>query len=217
MQKNSRTQSLITRATSTASRRPVRGSVVGTTEQVDELLDEADESASDALAAVVEYNEGWQLYAAQYLRNDAPALSDEISTEFDELIGALQLFRTVQAHFKTIYFQRELTRFSQLTIYFGIFSVLAAVLLVLLYGDIDGITINTAHLPYVTSLLATVVFVLLLLLSAFILRTAALARRTAEVGVVCPQKHPGLIGRQIDVDHLLRHTTTVPFCQAAVN
>lgn len=165
-------------------------SVRANTEQVDETLDKADVSAFDALSAAVEYNEGWQLYAARHLRNDSPTLSESASTAFDELIEALRLFSTAQAHFKTVYLQRELTRFSQLTVYFGVPSVIAAVLIILLYGDIGGMTITATYLPYITSLLATIVFVPLLLLATYILRTATLTRRTAEIGPMLPQKDP---------------------------
>jgi len=163
-------------------------SVVANADRVDELLDRGDVSASDALIAAVKYDEGAQLRTARYLRNDPPELSDRESAAFDELIDALRLFRTAQAHFKTIYLQRELTRFSQLTVYFGVPAILAASLITLVYGDFSGLTIDVEYAPYVTSLLVTIVFVPLMLLAAYILRIATLARRTAEIGPMAPQK-----------------------------
>lgn len=165
-------------------------SVTDDADQVDARLDAADVAAYDALSAAVEYEVGLQLYAARYLRNDAAELSEQESAAFEELIEALRLFGTAQAHFKTIYLQRELTRFSQLTIYFGVPAILAASLIALLYGDLGGLTIDVAYLPYATSLLATIVFVPLMLLAAYILRTATLTRRTAEIGPMVPQKDP---------------------------
>ena len=81
-----------------------------------------------------------------------------------------------------MYLQRELTWFSQLIVYCGVPAVLAAVLITLIYGSLGGSTISPAVLPYVISLLATVVFVPLVLLGLFILRTATITRRTASIG-----------------------------------
>lgn len=152
------------------------------TERFDERLGPSEVEAFDALSVAVEYNDGWQISAVRSLQNDAPELSEEMSREFDELIDRLRLFGTAQEHFKTVYLQRELTRFSQLTIYCGVPAVLSAVLIILLYGDIGGATINVAYLPYVTSFLASLVFVPLALLSTYILRTATVTRRTATTG-----------------------------------
>lgn len=32
-----------------------------------------------------------------------------------------------------------------------------------------------------------------------------------------PRKHPFIVRRQVDIDHALRHTITLPFCHAFVN
>jgi hypothetical protein len=165
-------------------------SVADSTKQIDESLDQTEETAFDTLATAINYDNIWQFYVAKHLRNETPSLSEETIQKFDDLIELLQLFSTAQEHFKTIYLQRELTRFSQLTIYCGIPAVLAAVLITVLYGDIGGGTITVIYLPYVTSFLATLVFVPLILLAAYILRTATLTRRSAAIGPILPQKDP---------------------------
>lgn len=106
-----------------------------------------------------------------------------MDTAFDESTEVLQLFSTAQERFKTIYLQRELTRFSQLIVCFGVPALLAAAFIVLLYGGLGGVAIDPGYLPHVTSLLVTVVFVPLVLLTTFILRTA-------KVGPTLPQKNP---------------------------
>lgn len=164
--------------------------VADNTDRIDETLEGSGVRAFDALTVTVEYDDAWQLYVARHLRNQAPALSAETATAFDELIETLRLFATAQEHFKTIYLQRELTRFSQLTIYCGVPAVVASLLLVLLYGDIGGTTVAVAFLPYAASLLATVALVPLILLAAYILRTATLTRRTAAIGPILPETDP---------------------------
>ncbi|QLG27113.1 hypothetical protein HUG10_05945 [Halorarum halophilum] len=165
-------------------------SVIDSTERIETALDQKGVTAFDALSAAIEYDNDWQLYAARHLQNDTSSFSGETDHAFDELIEALQLFNTAQEHFKTVYLQRELTRFSQLTIYTGVLALLAAILIIPLYGDLGGATISPAYLPYVVSLLATVVFVPLALLASYILRTTTVTRRTAAIGPMLPQKDP---------------------------
>ncbi|PSQ08420.1 hypothetical protein BRC97_00705 [Halobacteriales archaeon QS_6_71_20] len=176
----------------TGSERTVRYArgVIEATREVDDILDGADATAFDALVAAVEYDNEWQHYAARHLRNDASGSSAETRRAFDELLGALRLFSTAQAHFKTVYLQRELTRFSQLTILCGVPSIGAAVLVVLLYGDASGPTVSLAVYPYAVSLLVTVAFVPVGLLVAYVLRTATLTRRTAATGPTLFRKEP---------------------------
>lgn len=160
--------------------------VVESTARVDEGLEDAGDEAFDALVAAVEYDDTRQLHAAERLRNGAPGDSGEVATAFDDLLEALRLFAAAREHVKTVYLQRELTRFSQLTVYSGLPSVLAAVLIALLYGDLGGATLGAGYVPYAVSLLAAVVSVPLALLAAYILRTATLIRRTAAVGPILP-------------------------------
>lgn len=160
------------------------------TRWVDDTLDRSDVDAIDGLSVAVEYPDGWQIHTARRLRNDGPQLTDETERQFDELIDTIRLFSTAQERFKTVYLQRELTKFSQLTIYSGIPAVLSSILIALLYGDIGGATISIHYLPYVPSLLATVVLIPLVLLAVFILRTATVTRRTAAVGPMLFQKAP---------------------------
>ncbi|MFC4436594.1 MULTISPECIES: hypothetical protein [Natrialbaceae] len=161
------------------------------TKRIDETLENAKSGTFTALSATIGYNDAWQMYAARHLRGmHADSISEETETAFDELIDALKLFSVARDHFKTTYLQRELTRFSQLTIYSGVPSILSAMLIGFIYADLGGPNISTALLPYVVSGLVAVVVSPLALLVAFILRTATVARRTASVGPILPQKDP---------------------------
>lgn len=160
------------------------------TDRIDETLDTGGVSVFDALRAAIRYDDAWQFYAARHLRNDTPSLSPEAERAFDRLLDGLRLFSTAQAHFKTVYLERELTRFSQLTVYCGAPAIGAPVLIALLYGGLGGATIQLTYHPYVISLLVTVVFVPVGLLISYILRTATLTRRTAATGPVLPQLDP---------------------------
>lgn len=166
-------------------------SVEESSDRIDEALEGTSFGTFQALSAAVDYDDSWQLYVADHLRNRyADSLSDESQAAFDDLIDALESFNVAREHFKTTYLQRELTRFSQLTIYCGVPSILSAILLGLLYADLGGPTIAVEFLPFVVTALIAVVISPLALLVSYILRTATITRRTASIGPMLPQKDP---------------------------
>ncbi|GAB7018504.1 hypothetical protein [Halostagnicola bangensis] len=166
-------------------------SVQERTDQVDETLEETSFGTFKAVSASIRYNNAWQVYVARHLRGRyAEELSDEQLEAFDDLIGTLQLFDVAQEHFKTTYLQRELTRFSQLTIYSGVPAVLSAIIIGLIYADFGGASVSIVYLPIVVSALIAIVVSPLALLVSYILRTATVTRRTASVGPMLPQKDP---------------------------
>ncbi|MEY7850445.1 hypothetical protein AB7C87_14755 [Natrarchaeobius sp. A-rgal3] len=158
-------------------------------DRVDETLERATFGTFRAVSAAIGYDDAWQLYVARHLRgrygDDLPAEGREA---LEELIDALELFGVAREHFKTTYLQRELTRFSQLTIYCGVPAILAAMLIGFLYADLGGPSISVDYLPLVVSALIAVVVSPLALLTSYILRTATVTRRTASVGPMLPQK-----------------------------
>ncbi|MFC4543956.1 hypothetical protein ACFO5R_18675 [Halosolutus amylolyticus] len=161
------------------------------TERVDEVLDRGTFGSFAAVSAAINYDEAWHLYAATHLRGEyADALSPAATERFDDLIESLELFAVAREQFKTTYLQRELTRFSQLTIYCGVPSILSAILVGLMYADVVGPSVSVAVLPYVAIGLIVVALSPLALLASYILRTATVTRRTASVGPIIPQKDP---------------------------
>ncbi|WP_121742043.1 hypothetical protein [Natronorubrum halophilum] len=161
------------------------------TEQVDDTLEHTTFGTFQAVSAAIAYDAAWQLYVARQLRERyADSLSDEATAAIDELIETLELFITTREHFKTTYLQRELTRFSQLTIYCGLPAILSAMLVGFIYADFTGPTISVVYLPYIVSALVGIVVSPLALLVSYILRTATVTRRTSSIGPMLPQKDP---------------------------
>lgn len=166
-------------------------SVEESTNRIDETLEHTKFGTFKAMSAAVAYDAAWQLYVARHLRGEyGDSLPPEGTAALDELIGTLELFTTTREHFKTTYLQRELTRFSQLTIYTGVPAILAAMTIGFLYADFGGPTVSAVVLPYLVSGLVGVVVTPLSLLVSYILRTATVTRRTASVGPMLPQKDP---------------------------
>ncbi|RQG94360.1 hypothetical protein [Natrarchaeobius chitinivorans] len=165
--------------------------VTESTERIDETLEHTKFGTFQTVSAAIGYDDAWQLYAARHLRGRyGDQLSDEAREALDGLIDALESFSVAREHFKTTYLQRELTRFSQLTIYCGVPAILSAMLIGFLYADLGGPAISADYLPVVVSALIAVVVSPLALLTSYILRTATVTRRTASVGPMLPQKDP---------------------------
>lgn len=160
-------------------------------DRLDEKLEDASFGSFRAVAEVVRYDNAWQLFVARYLSNRyEDTLPAEAVSVLEALVEDLSLFDVAQEHFKTTYLQRELTRFSRLTIYAGVPSILAGIGLALLYADHGGPAIPNDYLPLVGAALVAVVVAPLGLLASYILRTATVTRRTASVGPMLPQKEP---------------------------
>ncbi|PCR89698.1 hypothetical protein [Natrinema ejinorense] len=161
------------------------------TDRIEDRIEQSDFDTFTAVSAAITYDESWHLYVGTHLRGeDADALSPTATERLDELVDSLKLFSVAREQFKTTYLQRELTRFSQLTIYCGVPSILSAILVGLLYADVTGASVSAAVLPYVVSVLIVVVLTPFALLVSYILRTATVTRRTASVGPMVHQKEP---------------------------
>jgi hypothetical protein len=166
----------------------------GVQRRTDRIVDRIERTEFDtftAVSAAITYDEAWHLYVGSHLRGEyADSLSPAASERLDELVDSLELFHVAREQFKTTYLQRELTRFTQLTVYCGVPSILSAILIGLVYADVAGPTLSAAVLPYAVSALIVVVLAPLALLVSYILRTTTITRRTASVGPMVLEKDP---------------------------
>ena len=161
------------------------------TERIHETLEETAFGTFNAVSAAVNYNDAWQIYAGRHLYNrHQDSLSEETSEAFERLLDALKLFDVAREQFKTTYIQRELTQFSRQTLYCGVPAILSAMILGLVYAGVGGAMLSPDLLPLVAIALITVIVSPLALMTAYILRTATVTRRTASVGPMLPQKDP---------------------------
>lgn len=152
-------------------------------------LSNADFGTFHAVSLTIDYDDSEQIYAGRYLRKEHQGeTSDETDEALAELLESLQLFNITRSHFKTTYMERELSRLSRLITYLGIPAVISALTIGMLYGDVSGLTISPEFAPTVIILLILVVLSPLALLSAFVLRSATVTRRTASIGPMVPNK-----------------------------
>lgn len=158
-------------------------------ESTREALSSADFGTFRAVSLTIDYDDSEQIYAGRFLRKEhADETSEATDEALDDLLESLQLFNVTRSHFKTTYMERELSRLSRMITYLGIPAVLAAFTIGLLYGDVSGLTISPEIAPTVIILLVIVVLSPLALLSAFVLRSATVTRRTASIGPMVPSK-----------------------------
>ncbi|MFC6716846.1 hypothetical protein ACFQGT_16665 [Natrialbaceae archaeon GCM10025810] len=163
--------------------------VVKSTEDIDETFERGEPDTFTALLAAIRYDDVRLRHVGEYVRDaHAESLSDASTDAIEELIGSFELFNVARAHFKTTYLQRELTRFSQLTVYAGAPAILSAIIVGLLYADVGGASVAVESLPYVVSALIAVIVSPLALLVSYILRTATVTRRTASVGAMLAEE-----------------------------
>ncbi|EMA40536.1 hypothetical protein [Halobiforma nitratireducens] len=170
---------------------PYTSRVKESTNRLEDTLEHTKFGTFRAVSAAIGYDDAWQLYVGRHLRGRyRDELSPEAEEALDELLDSLELFNVAREHLKTTYLQRELTRFSQLTLVCGVPAIISAMLLGFVYAELTGPAISAQYLPFVVSGLVTVVISPLALLTAYILRTATVTRRTASVGPMLPQKDP---------------------------
>jgi len=154
-------------------------------ETVRNELDGAQFGKFDVMAAALNFNYSWKIYAARRIRHrHGEALSSEASEALDELLSLLKFFGEAREHFKTLYFQWELINLSRALLYISV-PALAVVGVFLMFIDattLYGTTLGVDNLVWVTSagfafsLAPFVVFIV------FILRIATVAKHTLAMG-----------------------------------
>ena len=176
---------------------------------VDSLTDNADEVADrlgdaefgtfDVVSAALNYNYSWKIYEARRLRGEhADALSDDAREALDRVESVLELFGPAREHVKTLYFQWELINLSRAILYASV-PALVVTSVVLLYLDAPGVTGTTFgldNLVWAVSLASAVAITPFMLLLAYVLRIATVAKRTLSIGpfILRETERPGDVG-----------------------
>ena len=148
-------------------------------------LDGAQFGEFEVIAAVLDFNYSWKLFAARRLRERrGDALSETAATALDELIEALRLFGPAREHFKTLYFQWELIDLSRRMLASAVPALLVAAAMVAFFdaeryaGSLLGV--ESVVLWVAAAVAASLVPFALLL--AYILRIATVTKRTLSIG-----------------------------------
>jgi len=154
-------------------------------EAVRHSLDGAQFGEFDVVAAALNYNYSWKLYAARRIRAEhADHLTEDAHRAFDDLVDALELFGPAREHFKTLYFQWALVDLSRAMLYASVPALLTAVAGIV-YLDpalFPATAFGVRPLVVVVSAGVAVSLLPFAFLFAYILRIVTVAKRTLSIG-----------------------------------
>ncbi|WP_324758881.1 hypothetical protein [Haloarcula montana] len=160
-------------------------SVIGNAESVASQLEGAAFGEFDVVRAALNYNYSWKLYAGRRIRETyAGALPEAVDDELAELVETLELFGPAREHFKTLYFQWELSTLSRTLLYVAVpaLGVAISALLFLDPQDITGTTLGIADSLLLVAVTTTVALLPFTILLAYILRIVTVTKRTLSIG-----------------------------------
>jgi hypothetical protein len=140
----------------------------------------------DVLSAALNFNYSWKIYEAQRINGEyEAALSEEALDALDSLIETLRFFGPAREHIKTLYFQWELVNLSRGILLSAVPALIVSIAGVLYLdnpGTITGTFLGIDALVWVVVSAAAVSLVPFMLLFAYVLRIATVAKRTLSIG-----------------------------------
>jgi hypothetical protein len=155
-------------------------------DSVSERIEDARFGTFDVLSAALDFNYSWKIYAARRLRNEhAAELTEEAESAFDDLIEVLEIFGPAREHIKTLYFQWALIDLSRSILYASVPALVVAIGAILFLDDpgtVTGTTAGVDNVIWVVSAATTVALVPFMILLAYVLRIATVAKRTLAIG-----------------------------------
>jgi len=160
-------------------------SITGNADAVAEQLEGANFGEFDVLKAALNYNYSWKLYAGRRISETyGDQLPEGVVEQLDRLNQTLELFGPAREHFKTLYFQWELSNLSRTLLYVSI-PALAVTISSLLFvnpADFAGVTLGVANSLLLVSAAVTVSMLPFTLLLSYILRIVTVTKRTLSIG-----------------------------------
>ncbi len=155
-------------------------------EAVASRMDDAQFGTYQLIDAALDYNYSWKLYRAEALRNAyVDSLSADERRAFEDLIDILQLYGPAREHFKTLYFQWELTDFSRDMLYTALPALAVSVTALLFVDSPETLTGSVAGIDITVFVLVSAVTIAIIpfaLMISYILRIATVTKRTLAMG-----------------------------------
>ena len=160
-------------------------SIIGNAEVVSDELEDSQFGDYDVVRSALDFNYGIKIFRGRKLRDDhADSLDEEEREAIDDVLNVLEFFGPAREHIKTLYFQWAIVDLSRSILYITIaaLGVAAGLFIYLDAGSFPGATLGIDNLVWVFS--AGIAFATspFLLLAAYILRIATIAKRTLAIG-----------------------------------
>lgn len=159
--------------------------ITGNADAVSDELENAQFGQYEVVRAALDYNYSWKIYKGRRLHQKyEDDLSDDEQEALEDVIEVLTFFGPAREHIKTLYFQWELVNLSRSILYVAIpaLAVSGALFLFLDVNSFPGTTFSIDNILWVVSAGFTVAVTPFLLLAAYILRIATIAKRTLAIG-----------------------------------
>lgn len=168
-------------------------------EDIEAYLDDLTENAADVsdqlqgaqfgnfrlLDAALDYDYSRKIHSARKIQTTHHrSLSDAVLDSLDDLIRILKFVGPAREHFKTFYFQWELINLSYAILYTSIPALLVSFAMILFFdpGFVSGTILGTNTVLVVVCAAVTIGIIPFVVLFAYILRIATVAKRTLAVG-----------------------------------
>ncbi|MGB9964864.1 hypothetical protein [Halobacterium sp. CBA1126] len=159
--------------------------LTGNARAVTDQLEGAQFGDFDVVWAALNYNYSWKIYAGERLRSEhGDALGEDADDALSDLLDTLALFGPAREHFKTLYFQWELSDLSRTLLYAAVPALAVSIVAVLLLDPSahPGSTLGVSHALVLVSASATVAVLPFTILLAYILRIVTVTKRTLSIG-----------------------------------
>lgn len=161
--------------------------VVDWAEGVTDRLEGREFGTFGVLSTVLRDDYSEHVAAGRRLLRDGD-LEESTATSLSATVDLLESVGIARQYLKTVFLQQELAGLSRTLLYFGVPSLLTAVLAVLMYGRAGGPPLSGEALLVAVSVAVGVAISPLALLFAYVLRLATIARLTATVGPFTPRE-----------------------------
>ncbi|WP_338729684.1 hypothetical protein [Haladaptatus sp. DJG-WS-42] len=152
---------------------------------VADRLDDAQFGTFDVLSAALDFNYSWKVYEARRIQNTyGGQVGANANSALDDLRETLTFFGPAREHFKTLYFQWELINLSRAMLYAAVPALIVATASII-YLDasaVMGTFLGLDMLIWVVSAAAAISIVPFVILLAFIMRIATVAKHTLSIG-----------------------------------
>ncbi|WP_259516934.1 hypothetical protein [Halanaeroarchaeum sp. HSR-CO] len=161
------------------------GSLIANAAQVSTGLDEARFGSFDVISSALNFNYSWKLFTAERIRErHRQSLNETRLDALDELIEVLGLFGPAREHFKTLYFQWDLINLSRRILAAAVPALLVSSGMIIFFSDTaySFSVVGVETLVLVISTAATVSLLPFLVLLAYIMRIATVAKHTLSIG-----------------------------------
>lgn len=163
--------------------------VVDEANRATDELEANDSSMLQTLVVMLNYDNSSQFYEIRRLQTELSDRDDESTEKLQQIKELFVEIDAARQFLKTVVVERQLARLSRLLIYTGIPAVTIAANGIFRYPDVSDSALSHGVRVVVVGTLLITTLVPLVILSAYILRVATIARQTAAYGPFIPESN----------------------------